>query len=207
MCVHARLSQSLQLSLVLAPRSRLYRPCELRDGRSCVSVCQLDVRKKIAVDCDSTKSAKINWMGWCRAGVGDEETPQKGLFSLPFMARAAERQKRAAAAEAARLLRDIEGDELATGTAGGGRLDADGVQSVEAAAEETVSGPGRRTFGGAAATRRGQAADGEAEPDRWALRSDPVIPSNRLHGAQATTDSYLVHGCWTTHEHIMRGDD
>ena len=107
--------------------------------------------------------------------MGDEEPPQKGLFSLPFMARGAERQKRAAAAEAARLLRDIDRDELATGAAAGGRgAAADGARGTETAAEDAVSGPGRRSFGGATATQqRGQAAVDEAEPDRCVLRLDP----------------------------------
>ncbi len=96
--------------------------------------------------------------------MGDEEPAQKGLFSLPFMARAAERQKRAAAAEAARLLRDIDRDELATAA-------TDLALGAETAAEEAVSGPGRRTFGGAAATQqRRQAADNVDEPDRCVLR-------------------------------------
>ena len=87
------------------------------------------------------------------------------------MTRAAERQKRAAAAEAARLLNDIEGDELATG--GSGRADrhraADGERG-STAAEETVSGLGRRTFGGAAAARQRTAeADDDDEAARWRL--------------------------------------
>ena len=70
------------------------------------------------------------------------------------MTRAAERQKREAAAEAARLLNDIERDELVTGGTGRGA-------QVPTAAEETVSGPGRRSFGGAAAARHTSAQDAD----------------------------------------------
>ncbi len=76
------------------------------------------------------------------------------------MTRAAERQKRAAAAEAARLLSDIERDELATGgPARGFQSDSANGARDPTAAEETVSGSGRRTFGGTAAARQIPAED------------------------------------------------
>ena len=78
------------------------------------------------------------------------------------MARAAERQKRAAAADAARLLNDIERGELATGGTGRGpRSDFANGARESTAAEETVSGSGRRTFGGAAAALHIPANDGD----------------------------------------------
>ncbi len=101
------------------------------------------------------------------AGADDQEPPKKGLFSLPFMARAAERQKRAAAADAARLLNDIERDELATGGKVRGAHDvfANGARELTAA-EETVSGSGRRTFGGAASARDVPANGGDDDLGR-----------------------------------------
>ena len=93
--------------------------------------------------------------------------PQKGLFSLPFMARAAERQNRAAAAEAASLLRDIERDELATGASarGGQGTAADGALDL-AVAEEVVGGSGRRQFGGTVAAQHAQLVGDSVEAVR-----------------------------------------
>jgi hypothetical protein len=48
------------------------------------------------------------------AGSGDGAAPegaQKGLFALPFMARALERQRQSAKAEAEQLLKDLQEEE------------------------------------------------------------------------------------------------
>ncbi len=60
---------------------------------------------------DSTKCYNVSKAGTATWPAGaEEEAGGKGLFGLPFMKRAAEQQKAAAAADAAVLLRSIESE-------------------------------------------------------------------------------------------------
>ncbi len=52
-------------------------------------------------------------------GGEDEALPKKGLFALPFMARALERKRQLAMMEATATLNQLEGEATANGTANG----------------------------------------------------------------------------------------
>lgn len=104
---------------------------------------------------------------WCAAGSVDEAAPTTGLFSLPFMVRAAKRQKQAAAGEAAAMLREIEAEELTIAS-------SDDAAADEMLTEEGGGGGGRFTFGSGAVPQVAPPSDDEA-PDRYAATSKPSV--------------------------------
>ena len=79
-------------------------------------------------------------------GATEEAAPKTGLFSLPFMVRAAKRQKQAAAGEAAAMLREIEAEELEVAS---DNEVAD--QMADGLTEELTGSGGRFMFGNGAA--------------------------------------------------------
>ncbi|KAG2423906.1 hypothetical protein HXX76_014959 [Chlamydomonas incerta] len=134
-----------------------------------------------------TRSAALELLAGGGAGGEGEDAPKKGLLALPFMKRALERRRLAAAAEAEELLRELD-EQAAAGGVGGegvgggfgddGEGDEDGGAKgaggdalerlvgygVPAAAANGTAGRRRFGGGGAAAAAAGQ-ADGDADEE------------------------------------------
>ncbi|KAG2441194.1 hypothetical protein HYH02_010038 [Chlamydomonas schloesseri] len=128
--------------------------------------------------------------------AGGEDAPKKGLLALPFMKRALERRRLAAAAEAEELLRELDEQAAAGGSGAGGfgGEDGDGAKGAGGDALERLVGygvpaaaangtAGRRRFGGGAAAAAAAEADGDDEAD---LGSD--LDSDDAEDAEAKAE-------------------
>ncbi|GBF90520.1 hypothetical protein Rsub_03516 [Raphidocelis subcapitata] len=108
--------------------------------------------------------------------AGDDAGEKGGLFSLPFMRRALEKQRAEAAAEAAALLRDLEGGgegEEAEEGAAVGRLRFGGPSAGAASAAAARRGAAAAADGGGSGSDDEEDAEAKAERLGRRLRGEP----------------------------------
>lgn len=129
------------------------------------------------------------------------EAPKKGLFALPFMARAIERKRVAAQQEAAQLLQEIEAEEAEGEQLGFGEGFApDADLAAAGGANGGAPAGGRLRFGGAGAVQQGQASDSEGEEEESDEMEDAEAKAERLaarlqgEGAAAADGAAAVAG-------------
>lgn len=108
-------------------------------------------------------------------GASEEQAaPKKGLFSLPFMARALQKQRLEAKAEAEQMLQELEEEEAGSGSDQEGIEGAEGMEGVNGDGAPGTSGAalGRARFGGMAAAQQGPGGRAAAAAAPFGFGSD-----------------------------------